>query len=570
MKPAIPVIEPEDYRQQVVMKWIVLTVLGSAVFLNSLLGPFVFEDQRLDPDIHSLGLSNKAWLSPHRIANWTLAVNYAIHQDRPLGYHLANVLLHTLSGLVLFGLTCRTLLRQTDRPRLQEVAPWVAFVVALLWMIHPLQTQSVTYVMGRAELVAGLCFLLTVYGTLRGAERPDESMAFFWYGLAVVACALGMGEASYVAAAPVLVFVFDRVYLSDSFAEALRRRWALYIGFAACWALLALPMLGTWTIAAGRDAQSYVLTQPGAILHYLHLTGWPRGLSFDYSDWPTTTAMADALVPGAVVIGLLAVSFFSLACCPKVGFPAVFFSLTLLPSSIIPEPALVNEQRMHLPLAGLSVVAVLIVLALSQRVAANAAVPEAVGLLIGLPVLAILGYLTFQRNKLYDSPASLWQNTVETRPANTVANAELARIRLKEAFALFQSGEFAKAVQTFRSILDAAHIPEDVRDAARRNLALAEGMTGDVESAARTLILAWNTDAERAAALFTLGALLNNKKDYRGAEIALREAVRLQSDKAANHFELAISLKQQGKEKEAEAAKQAGLKIDPNFLKSKQ
>src|SRR5204862_1140071 len=123
----------------------------------------------------------------------------------------------------LFGLTCRTLFLQNNRPRLQELAPWIALVIALLWIVHPLLTQSVTVISSRSELVAGLCFLLTLYGTLRGAERPEQPMAWAWYGLAIVASALGMGEAPYTALAPLVVLLYDRSYLAGSFRDALRQ-----------------------------------------------------------------------------------------------------------------------------------------------------------------------------------------------------------------------------------------------------------------------------------------------------------------------------------------------------------
>src|SRR5207302_800716 len=82
-----------------------------------------------------------------------------------------------------------------------------------------------------------------------------------------------------------------------------------------------------------------------------------------------------------------------------------------------------TDRRRCLPLVGLSVLVVLAVLAVSQTVAAGAAVPEAAGLLLGLPVAAVLGYLTFQRNTVYESPEALWESVVAARPANAVAKA---------------------------------------------------------------------------------------------------------------------------------------------------
>lgn len=571
MNSAVPAIEPEDYRQQVAMKWILLTVLGIAVFLNSVYGVFVLDDQRLvldNPDIGSLAMSGQAWLSPHRTALWTLAVNHAVSPDKPLAYHLVNVILHALSGLVLFGLTCRTLLRQSDRTRLQELAPWIAFVIALLWMIHPLQTQSVTYISSRSELVAGLCFLLTLYGTLRGAERPEEPAAGAWYGLAIMACALGMGEAPYTALAPLLVLLYDRVYLAGSFREALRQRQLLYAGLAACWVLLALPLLGGAGVPT-RDPQTYVSNQPSALLYYLHRIVWPRNLCFDYSDWPKPAggglrplAEGTVLGPGLIVLGLLAAAVFTLVRWPRIGFPAVWFFLTLLPASVVPQPELVSESRMYLPLAGVSALVVLGGVALTRLLAGRVAIPEAVGLLVAVPVLAILGYLTFQRNTDYESAVGLWKDTVAKRPENTRAMFNLAG-------ALFQAGEYEEAAYQYDRVFDAPGVSKEMQAAAQRNRAFPLGLSGEVGLAVGLIESAWQPEAEVPGALNTLGLLLLNKNDNAGAERCFREAVRLEPEKAAYHFNLAVALKQEGKNEESEAEKQAGLKIDPSFLKPK-
>src|ERR1700676_443642 len=122
MNPAVPAIEPEDYRRLVGFKLLLLTILGVAAYLNSLFGAFLFEDASrilANTDVQSLAMSGKAWLSPTRTADWSLALNFAVSKDRPWSYHLLNIALHALAALALFGIVCRTLIRQHAYSRLQ-------------------------------------------------------------------------------------------------------------------------------------------------------------------------------------------------------------------------------------------------------------------------------------------------------------------------------------------------------------------------------------------------------------------------------------------------------------------
>src|ERR1035438_1270270 len=92
------------------------------------------------------------------ILNLSLAANYAVGGTAVWGYHAVNLAIHVLAGLTLFGIV-----RRTFAPRTGAAAVFVAFLAALLWALHPLQTESVTYIVQRAESLMGLFYLLTLY-----------------------------------------------------------------------------------------------------------------------------------------------------------------------------------------------------------------------------------------------------------------------------------------------------------------------------------------------------------------------------------------------------------------------
>ncbi len=126
------------------------------------------------------------------------------------------------------------------RDRFGGASTGLAAAVALIWALHPLQTESVTYIVQRVESLMGLCYLLTLYAVIRGAssERPWP-----WYAACVAACAVGMGVKEVIATAPVIVLLYDRAFLSGSFRKAFRRRGALYLGLAATWGVFGAIML---------------------------------------------------------------------------------------------------------------------------------------------------------------------------------------------------------------------------------------------------------------------------------------------------------------------------------------
>lgn len=106
------------------------------------------------------------------LITFTFAANYAISGLQVWSYHAVNLLIHVLAALTLFGIVRRTLQGASLRARFGDVSQGLALAVALLWLVHPLQTESVTYVIQRAESLVGLWYLLTLYGAIRCWRGP--------------------------------------------------------------------------------------------------------------------------------------------------------------------------------------------------------------------------------------------------------------------------------------------------------------------------------------------------------------------------------------------------------------
>ena len=255
--------------------------------------PFIFDDLPSIVDNPSIRHLRTAFLPPgdstvggRPVLNASLAVNYAVSGLAVWSYHALNVAIHALAGLVLFGIVRRTLAARMDGS-----ATLVGFCAALVWALHPLLTESVTYVIQRGESLMGLFLLLTLYCLIRGAASAGRA-AKYWYGLSVATCLLGMGTKEVMVSAPLVALLYDRTFLSGSYREAWRRRRWVYAGLAATWLILPFLVIsthgrnGSAGYGQGVTPVAYALTQFPAIVHYLRLSFWPFPLIFDYgSAW---------------------------------------------------------------------------------------------------------------------------------------------------------------------------------------------------------------------------------------------------------------------------------------------
>ena len=324
---------------------VLLLLACLAAYFNSFSGSFVFDDHTYLLDDPAVGRLLAGHMVPRPVVSVTLTLNYWLDGLNVRGYHLFNFAVHLLAGLTLFGIVRRTLLLDRFSARYHSRAEALALAIALIWVVHPLQTQSVTYVIQRCESLMGLFYLLTLYCVLR---RATSLSPLRWYAAAVLSCGLGAGCKEVMVTAFLVILLYDWVFLAPSLRQLFRRRGWLY-------AALALPPLVAplWLAASGVLTQpqgvlgfgvrtstpwTYLLTQPGVILHYLRLAVWPVGLCLDYLDWPVCQTLADCWPAACAVLALLAVTAWGLYRRSWLGFLGAWFFLILrLPRASSPS-----------------------------------------------------------------------------------------------------------------------------------------------------------------------------------------------------------------------------------------
>ena len=425
-------------------KFIPLLVVaaGLLAYHNSFTGPFIFDDaesiqanptiRHLWPIWQALSPSATARVGGRPVLNFSLALNYAFGGASVQGYHALNLAIHILAALTLFGVVRRTLLQPRLRERFGAVANGLALATAVLWTVHPLQTEAVTYVSQRAESLMGLFYLLTLYCFIRGTESPRAGL---WFTLSIVVCLLGMATKEVMVTAPLMVLLYDRTFVAGSFRAAWTQRRRLYVGLGGTWFLLGYLMAGLQHRGVGYGLgitwQAYALTECQVVVNYLWLALWPHPLIFDYGMVIIIRHVAEAMSYALILVLLAAGVVVGLKRSPAIGFIGAWFFVILAPtSSVVPvvsQP--MAESRMYLPLAAVVVLGVSAVYALLGR--RSVAV---------FGVLAILlGFFTSQRNEDYRSEVSIWSDTVAKRPDNARAHNDLG-------VALGQVGRLEEAI----------------------------------------------------------------------------------------------------------------------------
>lgn len=548
---------------------VALTAIGAVVFWNSLQGQFVYDDlsairdnamiQKLWPigDVLSLTERDVGLTTYSRPAlSLTLALNYCLLGQEPLTFHLVNLVIHVGGAFLLLGIIHRTL-RQSSPGRAVSCPAIVAFMATTVWLVHPIQTASVTYIVQRAESQAGFFLLLTLYASIRSLASPKPAA---WWAVSGLACCLGVATKQSVAAGPLLVVLYDFVFVDQPWRRTFTRRWPLYVCLLGSWFVLS-GLIMAYHVGhpdsdfTARSPLHYAQGQPEAILFYLFKCFWPSGLAMDYSE-PSRTAAGIVLSVMAIAV-LVAMTLWGLLRRHWMGFLGAWFFLILAPSSSL--AALIQHvqiHRMYLPLAAVAVAATVAGYQLLKRLPPVPA--QWIGFAVAGIVILALGGTTILRNGDFFTQERLWRANLEVDPGTAIAWSNLGLI-------LEERGEIGQAVAHYRRAiaLDAACA------CAHNNLGLIHARQGQLDLALASFQRAVQARPTVPLGNYNLAIALAQSGQKDQSILHYRQAIRFSSGFAQAYNNLGLLLLERGEIEQARECFGEALKMKPDLTEAK-
>lgn len=457
--------------------YLLIILFGAVAYANTFNVPFYFDGVPCiveNPVVHDLtnlsrldtygvlGISEdiRNNIVTRLVTYLTFAANYRLHGLTVTGYHLVNLILHLANALLVYRLVC--FVRPSVTARTSGCDP-LPLIVALLFVVHPLQTTAVTYIVQRFAVLATFFSLAALCSYVLSVRASVPRWRKVWYVCALAATILAMYSKEIAFPLPILMALFDVVFLSGTQRQRLRR----LAPFLATLLLLPLTVMVLANISdvtgqsasnvldlvniGGGSRWSYFLTQWPVIVTYLRLLAFPAGLHLEY-DFPRFTTVWDpviiasgVLLAALLYLGVRLLSMRSSACDNAqnrrlIGFGIVWFFTTLaMESSIIPLDDLIFEYRLYLPSLGFFLAVTAAVDLLRRRMALTFPAVNTVAIAGAFLLLMVLTTATVMRNRTWQDELVFWRDNVSKSPNRARPHCSLAEVYRKR-------GEIAKAV----------------------------------------------------------------------------------------------------------------------------
>jgi len=576
-----PLGSPEPGRRRgTVVALLVIVVAPVLVYSNTFDASFHFDDASSivnNEGVHDL--SGPSPSSARYLGELSFALDYRLRGLDVFGYHLANVLIHVCNGLLVFSLATLTLrtpvLRCADAgPLLRRHLPLVA---ALLFSLHPVQTQAVTYIVQRFASLATLFFVGSLVLYVKGRLALEEEggtpvRAACFHGLSFLAAAAAMKTKEISFTLPFVAGGYELLFFRRP-----RWRWLLVAPLAAAALLVPLavaPEAGSIPEALGQatrlasetgevSTSVYLLTQTRVVVTYLRLLVLPVGQNLDY-DFPISRSLAEPGVLLALAI-LLAVAASAVALLLRarrsnraagvlVFFGLAWFFVTLsVESSVIPLRDVIFEHRMYLPSVGAALALGTLVLRAVERMHLRTSleVQCAAALLL---TAGPLGVATYARNLVWRDEVTLWSDVVARSPMK-------ARGHMNRGMAYRNSG---RAEDALRELREAVRLDPDVQKA-RYDLGLVYETNGQLDEAMAEYRAAARLDPTFPHPHNHLGVVHHAKGQLDDAVRELREAIRLDPGFADPHTNLGVCWLLMGRVDEAILEQLEAVRLAPEL-----
>ena len=567
---------------------LVLISLTAIVIYSNILGnPFVFDDR--SSIVENIAIrdlcgffSQGRLIEPRAVVDLTFALNYRLGGFDVFGYHVVNILVHILNGFVAYFLVL-TVLKQ--RPKLLQLSNISAFgppdntiraislFPALIFVVHPIQTQAVTYTVQRYASMAALFYLgaMLFYGYARIAQkermrktnkRPGPTALYI---LSVLCGMLAFLSKQNTASLPFAIVLLEYLLINPVWNEW-RRKLPWFALMFFLWFLFITSVTGLFNgeavggnlledvSSALKETETvgrweYLCTQFNVLVIYLRLLFLPINQNLDYM-YPFKSGFFDDFTSVAFVILTLTAGFgaWNIKKRPIIAFSIFFFFITLsVESSIIPISDALFEHRLYLPAFGFGFfVAYVVFIILSNR--------GPVLFLLFFLIVVGLSTASYRRNIIWQDSIVLWTDVLSKSPHNYRAHNNLGNM-------MMHKGLVNKAIQYYSDALTL----EPNYWVTHNNLGIARVSQMKIPEAITSFDNALRLKPDYGDAHYNLGNAMSMLGKLKKAEIHYLEALRLSPYDFETHNNLAILLTRQGKTSRARAHFREAIRIKPDF-----
>ena len=550
-----------------------LAVLVFLIYASTLTGPFIFDDRpniQENPQIRltrlSLhGLATAGFESPaHRrpVANISFALNFFFHRYNVVGYHLVNILIHILNSMLLYFLTKTTLNTPALRWRYDPFPlAWIPFFTAFIWALHPLQTQSVSYIVQRMNSLSTLFYILSIwlYAKFRLTQKA-RSRRWLLAGCAASGV-LALGSKEIAATLPFFIILYEWYFFQDLSSSGVKKRVRVLIGVFLFIIILALLYLGTAPLDKifadynYRDltASQRVLTEFRVVIFYISLIIWPHPsrLNLDH-EFMVSNSLIDpvtTLISLAAIASTVGAALYFAKKAPLISFCILWFFGNLVIESSVIGLEIIFEHRTYLP----SMMVILMLVSLIFK----SVKPKWLGVALLSIMIAVESIGTYERNKVWTSAVVLWQDCVSKSP-------QKARPYNNLGVALASAGQVEAAFEKYHIALQ---IKPDYA-LAHYNLGFTLARQGSLNQGIFHLNESLRLDPKNKEVHNDLGVAFVMQERLAEAIYHFREALKINADYSRAHNNLGIALGRQDNLAEAVFHFQEALRLDPEYAEA--
>jgi len=519
---------------------LLIILIGLVAYSNTFYVPFHWDDLTYiseNPIIKNIGYffepSRASELQFYKqfvqryITYLTFALNYTLHGYNVTGYHILNLIIHLLNAILVYFLLCLTFgTPALKKSTIRDKVELTAFVAAIMFVSHPLQTMAVTYIYQRLASLVTFFYLLSLISYIKSRQSQKTANSVFFYVISLLSAILAMKAKENAFTLPFTIALFEFFF----FEGKIKARFTRLIPLLLTLLIIPLSLLGD----EGRDnmrlhldnnvtSDVYFFTQFRVLVMYLRLLFFPVQQSLIY-DFPVSRSFFEVKVVLSFLL-LLAIFFLGVVLFvrSRTGHPELrigafgifwFFITHAVESSIIPL-LIAQEYRMYLPSIGLFVsIAVGISLMLNKS-----GFPRTVAISIVIAVPLILTVATYTRNTVWQSRLGLWEDVIKKAPNDPHSNFNLG-------FAYTEKGLIDKSKKYYETAVKLK--PDYAR--AYNNLGCIYGQRGDPDKAIELLLFALSKEPTLAIAHYNLGLAYILKRLPEKAETHFRTALKLNPD----------------------------------------